>query len=96
MSSARWFEGSGDEDMAYKSVMSSLTGTRPVARLLMIGALLIAAIVATLTYHPLFAQSQDGTIDTFTLVEHHRRRDSAVLGNPVTGSQRLPGQLCSQ
>ncbi len=53
--------------MAYKSVVSSLKGTRLTARLLTIGSLLIAAIVATLTYHPLFAQSQDGTIDTFTL-----------------------------
>ena len=53
--------------MAYKAVMSSPMMTRSVARLLLVGGFLIAAIIAALTFHPLFAQSQDGTIDTFTL-----------------------------
>ena len=53
--------------MSYKSVMSSQKMARPVTRLLLVGSLLIAAIVAAFTFHPLFAQSQDGTINTFTL-----------------------------
>ena len=53
--------------MAYKSVMSSPRTTRSVARLLLLASLPIAAIIVALTFHPLFAQSQDGTIDTFTL-----------------------------
>ena len=53
--------------MTYKSVLSSPKMTRSVARLLLVGGFLIAAIIAALTFHPLFAQSQDGTIDTFTL-----------------------------
>ena len=53
--------------MTYKSVMSSPKMTRSVARLLLLASLPIAAIIAALTFHPLFAQSQDGTIDTFTL-----------------------------
>ena len=53
--------------MNYKSVMSSPNMAKSVARLLLVGSLLIAAMVATLAYHPLFAQSQSGAIDTFTL-----------------------------
>ncbi len=53
--------------MVHKAVMSSPMMTRSVARLLLVGGFLIAAIIAALTFHPLFAQGQDGTIDTFTL-----------------------------
>ena len=60
--------------MAYKSVMSSPKMAMPVVRLLIAGLWLIAVMVATLTLHPLFAQSQDGTIMYLYPGEHPPRQ----------------------
>ena len=53
--------------MLYKSVIIGPRRTRLVAHLTLAGLLLAAAIVAALTYHPVFAQSQSGTIDNLRL-----------------------------
>ena len=53
--------------MIYKSVISSPRRTRLLARLTLAVLLLSAVVVVALTYHPLFAQSQSGTIDNLRL-----------------------------